>query len=205
MEVDDARFDNSHISIHHNYSRDCQGFLEMTYKDVKAAPKYENFEIHHNISDDYQNFILLWQGAGFRIENNTIIRRKRNTNDKGVFNITQANSKNLIRNNIIVVEKNILVFFDGKKQKTANTIIKNNLYFAASDSLVFGSEGPGDNPIFDDPEFVNYSKASAPADYYIKKGSSAIDKGINLNYKIDFTAAFIPSGNGVDIGAFEYR
>lgn len=205
MEVDDARFDKSHVSIHHNYSRDCQGFLEMTFKDVKTAPKYENFEIHHNISDDYQNFILLWQGANFRIDHNTILRRKRNSNDKGVFNITETDSRNMIRNNIIVVEKNIPVFFDGKRQRTANSTIKNNLYFAASDSLIFGSEGPGESPVFGNPDFVNYKTAATPADYSIKKGSAAIDKGMNLDYTIDFKGTSIPAQERVDIGAFEHK
>lgn len=205
IEVDDARFEKSHISIHHNYTRDCQGFLEITYKDVKTAPKYENFLIHHNISDDYQNFILLWQGANFKIENNTIIRRKRNSNDKGVFNITQLDSKNLIRNNIIVVEKNIQIFFVGKKQRNANTIIQNNLYYAASGSLDFGSEEPGSSPVYGNPNFINYATASVTDDYSIKSGSMAIDRGMKSGHLIDFMGTSIPQKSGVDIGAFEFK
>jgi hypothetical protein len=204
FEVDDARYEKLHISIHHNYTRDCQGFLEITYKDVMTAPKYENFEIHHNISDDFQNFILLWQGAGFRIENNTIVRRKRNTNDKGVFNITGSDSRNLIRNNIIVVEKNIEVFFSGKKSRETNTIVQNNLFFAANDSLIIGYEGYGENPVFGNPLFVNYSGAASANDYALRYNSPAINKGLNLNYLTDFTGTDITQEGRADIGAFEF-
>src|SRR5690606_39107104 len=57
IEIDDARVNKSNISIHHNYTRDCQGFLEVTWTDVQKNPEYKNFRIHHNISDDYQQFV----------------------------------------------------------------------------------------------------------------------------------------------------
>jgi hypothetical protein len=204
FEVDDARYEKSHISIHHNYTRDCQGFLEITYKDVMTAPKYENFHIHHNISDDFQNFILLWQGADFRIENNTIVRRKRNSNDRGVFNITQSDSRNKIRNNIIVVEKNIEVFFSGKISHETNTIVQNNLFFAASGSLVIGSEGYGDNPVIGNPLFEKYEEASSPGDYALRFNSPAINKGLNLDNMTDFEGTVFPHDGKADIGAFEF-
>jgi hypothetical protein len=62
--------------------------------------EYRGFRIHHNVSDDFQQFIALWRGAEWRIEHNTIIRRRVNANEWGVFNITQNDSKNLVRNNI---------------------------------------------------------------------------------------------------------
>ena len=33
--IDDARYPKSHIHIHHNYSRDNQGFIEVTKADVE--------------------------------------------------------------------------------------------------------------------------------------------------------------------------
>ncbi len=206
MEIDDARFDKSHITIHHNYTRDCQGFLEVTWSDVKARPDYEGFIIHHNISDDYQQFLALWRGTGCRIENNTIIRRKVNANDWGVFNITQDHSHNLIRNNLIVVEKDIPIFNTGlKTPHDPENIISHNLYYAASGNLVMGREGPGDDPVYGSPLLVNYSRPRSSGDYRPTTRSCAIDRGMDLGYLTDFRDHHVPSGSAPDIGAFEFN
>jgi len=206
IEIDDARVPKSNISIHHNYSKDCQGFIEVTWTDLAQNPPYTGFEIHHNVSDDYQQFIVLWCGAGCRIENNTILRRKVNVNDWGVFNITQYDSKNLIRNNIVVVEKEVVIFNlgrDGNAQP--NNIIENNLYFAASGDLNIGLEGPGESAIIGDPMFLNYSPGDKASDFSISELSPAINKGLDLGYEFDFLGTNIPQDNIPDIGAFEYK
>ncbi|MGD9556363.1 MAG: choice-of-anchor Q domain-containing protein [Mangrovibacterium sp.] len=206
IEIDDARIGKSNISIHHNYTRDCQGFLEVTWTDVRQNPPYRSFEIHHNISDDFQQFIALWRGADCRIENNTVVRRKKNVNDWGVFNITQDHAKNLIRNNIIVVENGIVVFNVGKNGNAQPVSqISNNLYFTASGALNMGKEGPGTMPVFGDPEFVNYGGGSATEDFLITRESPAIDKGTDLGYEKDFSNREIPQGKSPDIGAFEFK
>jgi hypothetical protein len=204
FEIDDARYDKSDIAIHHNYTRDCQGFLEVTWTDVKQKPAYKEFRIHHNVSDDYQQFIALWRGEGCRIENNTIIRRKVNANEWGVFNITQLASHNLIRNNIIVVESDVVVFNVGRKGVAKpETIISNNLYFAAKGKLNMGKEGPGDWARFENPLFRNYEHAKNPEDFSISSKSPAVDAGINLGYQEDFGRTKIPQNSKTDIGAFE--
>ena len=205
IEIDDARYPKSNISIHHNYSRDCQGFIEVTWTDVAQNPPYLNFSIHHNVSDDYQQFIAMWRGANFSIENNTIIRRKKNVNDWGVFNITQYNSKNLIRNNIVVVENDIVVFNLGiLGNAQPNNIIENNLYWAASGELNIGLEESGSKAIFSNPKFLNYSNANKASDFSLSENSPAIDKGLNLGYLIDFNDITIPQNLLPDIGAFEF-
>lgn len=206
IEIDDARYNKSDISIHHNYTRDCQGFLEVTWTDVKQKPSYKNFKIHHNISDDYQQFIALWQGEGCRIENNTIIRRKVNANEWGVFNITQLNGHNLIRNNIVVTENNVVVFNLGRKGNARpKNIISNNLFFAAKGQLTMGREGPGDFARFENPLFKNYKHGTNAYDFAILKNSSAIDNGVDLGYDKDFAGTKIPIGAAPDIGAFEFH
>lgn len=178
MEIDDARNEKSHIEIHHNYTRDCQGFLEVTWTDVKQNPAYKNFRIHHNVSDDYQQFIALWRGEGCYIEQNTIIRRKVNANDWGVFNITQRNARNTIRNNIIVTEKGVTIFNVGRKGTAKpNDMISGNLYFAASGQLEMGKEGPGDAALITDPMFVNYAHAQRAEDFRLSKSSPAAGLG----------------------------
>lgn len=161
IEIDDARINKFNINIHHNYSRDNQGFLEVTWTDVKQNPEYEGFHIHHNVSDDFQQFIALWCGKKCCFEYNTVIRRKKNANDWGVFNIASNYSENIIRNNIIVTEKDIPVFLVGSRNDMIpDTKIYNNLYWAADRNEGkpdFGYEGPGEDYIIADPQFVNYS------------------------------------------------
>lgn len=129
FEIDDARYDKSDISIHDNETRDNQGFLEVTWTDVKKNPGYRNFHIYRNVSDDYQQFIALWRGEGCRIEDNTIIRRKVNANDWGVFNITQNHSHNIVRGNIVDTAAGVVVFKYGRKGTAIpETIISNNRY-----------------------------------------------------------------------------
>jgi hypothetical protein len=206
FEIDDARFDKSNISIHHNYTRDNQGFLEVTWSDVKSHPDYRDFEIHHNVSDDYQQFVALWNGKNCKIDNNTIIRRKVNANDWGVFNITQDHSRNKIRNNIIITEKKIQVFNVGlNMQKNPENIIENNLFHAVTGELVIGDEGPGESPVFADPLFKNYQEGSTALDYSITKDSPAQSGGLELGYEYDFRDISIPQQNTPAIGAFELK
>jgi len=206
IEIDDARNPKANISIHHNYTRDCQGFLEVTWSDVLSSPTYVDFQIHHNVSDDYQEFVAMWRGANCRIENNTIIRRKKNANDWGVFNITQANGKNQIKNNIVVVERDIVIFNLGKNGTSRPyNIIENNLYYAASGALNIGLEGPGEPFIIGDPLFKNYQRGEEASDFSITAGSPAHNKGIDLGYMLDFINTAIPQENVPDIGAFEYK
>lgn len=205
MEIDDARNPKSNISIHHNYTRDCQGFLEVTWTDVLQNPPYKNFEIHHNVSDDYQQFVALWCGSACKIENNTIIRRKKNVNDWGVFNITGNNAQNYIRNNIVVVEKDIVIFNVGKNETaTPKNIIANNLYYAASGALNIGKEGPGENAVFNDPKLLNYGVGLQAIDFSINSESAARNSGLELGYAEDFVKTTIPQEDRADIGAFEF-
>jgi len=205
FEIDDARYPKSDIKIHHNYTRDCQGFLEVTWTDVLSNPDYINFHIYYNISDDYQAFTAVWCGKNFRIENNTIVRRKINANDWGVFNITGTDTHNMIRNNIIITEQNIPIYNTGIRNITKpNNIIENNLYFAASGYINLGKEGPGSGLIHNDPLLANYGRLQYPEDFAISKGSPAIDQGQNLGYTNDFFDNPVPVGSAPDIGAIEY-
>jgi len=205
IEIDDGRVPKSNIEIHHNYTRDNQGFIEVTWTDVVQNPPYTDFSIHHNVCDDYQQFIALWTGSGCRIENNTIIRRKRNVCDWGIFNMTQYNGKNFVRNNLVIVENDIVIFPGGSQQTSqANSIISNNIFFAASGELNIGMEGPGQNSINSDPLLLNYSNAQGAEDFNITASSPAINSGLNLGYNLDFIGTPIPKGGLPDIGAFEF-
>ena len=85
IEIDDARVAKNRISIHHNYSRDNQGFIEVTWSDLARNPSYRGFKIHHNVSDDFQQFIALWRGAESRT---TPSFAARSTPTNGAFSIS---------------------------------------------------------------------------------------------------------------------
>lgn len=82
-----------------------------------------------------------------------------------------------------------------------NVIVENNLlynYKADADD----SEVTGSNFVEGDPLFVN----PAAADFHLKAGSPAIDKGSATNAPAtDFDGTARPQGQSIDIGAFEYK
>jgi hypothetical protein len=86
-----------------------------------------------------------------------------------------------VRNNIIVVEKGVVIFNVGRKgtAKPA-TLISGNLYFSANGPLEMGKEGPGDSSIIADPLFVNYSNALKPSDFALSGRSPAICKDVTI-------------------------
>lgn len=205
IEIDDGRVPKSNIEIHHNYTRDNQGFIEVTWSDLVQNPPYTDFSIHHNVSDDYQQFLALWTGSGCKIENNTVIRRKINATEWGVFNMTQYDGKNYVRNNLVIVEKGIEIFPGGSQQTSnANSIISNNVFFAASGELNIGMEGPGANSINSDPLLLNYIGAQGPEDFKLTASSPAVNSGLDLGYNLDFSGSSIPNAGTQDIGAFEF-
>lgn len=125
IEIDDGRVSKYDIAIHHNFSQGNQGFLEVTYKDVVEAPVYNGLHVYDNISDDYQSFLLLWQGCGALIEHNTIVRRRRNGNEQGVFRIMQPESRNCLRRNLIVTAEGVTVC---RNRSNAGSLMDENCY-----------------------------------------------------------------------------
>jgi hypothetical protein len=205
MEIDDARYDKSDITIDDNYTRDCQGFLEVTAHDLGRAA-YRDFRIHHNISDDYQQFTALWAGSHCSIDNNTIIRRKVNANDWGVFNIAGDNAFNKIRDNIIITDRGIRIFNAGlDRVHHPHSVVEHNLYYAVSGKLDMGLEGPGVSPVFANPLLVDLGGADKPDDFALTPASPAIGQGLDLGYHRDFSGATISRGIACDLGALEYR
>ncbi len=132
--------------------------------------------------------------------------RRVNANEWGVFNITQLNSRNLIRNNIVVTENDVVVFNLGRKGTARpDNIITNNLYFAAKGKLNMGKEGPGDSAMFENPLFKNYHHAVSAADFSISTESPALDAGLDVGYEKDFAGTKIPQNGKADVGAFECK
>lgn len=203
IEIDDERYDKTHIALHHNFTQDCQGFLEIVLNDVNKTkvPVYEGFNISYNVCDDYSAFCKIRGTKNCTIDNNTVIRRKKNSNEKGILVFKGNNTLNKVRNNIFVTTTDVPVFII---YDNPSPILQNNLYYSL-ETMTMGVIEPGISSITGDPCFVNLLSANSPNDFSVKRESPAVDKGINLGYKSDFLGNFVPQGNSVDIGAFETK
>jgi len=201
FEIDDGRYPKSNITISRNFTRDNCGFLETVFNDVVKNPDYHNWNISFNISDDYQAFVKLRFARNCMVDNNTIVRRKINATELGVFVLKGNQTSNKVRNNIIVTSGAVKIFNSVGKALPAS-IISNNLYYA-KDRLIMGDEGPGTNPYYASPLFQNIDGTRA-VDFAIRSNSPAVDKALRLAYQTDFAGKPIPSGGGYDIGAWEY-
>jgi hypothetical protein len=200
FEIDDGRYPKSHIRLSNNFTRDNCGFLETVFNDVYKNPDYKEWNISYNISDDFQAFVKLRFAKNCSVDNNTILRRKINATELGVFVLKGNSTLNKFRNNIIVTEKGVKIFnVVGKADP--GSIVSNNLFYAR-DTLVMGGEGPGMSPFFVDPLFKNIDGNRAD-DFFLFPNSPAIDKALDLGYKYDFSGKRIPIGKAYDLGARE--
>lgn len=201
FEIDDGRHVKSHITISHNYTRGNHGFLEVVFNDVVADPLYENFIITYNVADDYQSFVKLRKAKNCIVDNNTIVRRRKTSNEAGVFILKGNDLMNKFRNNIIVMASGVRVFaFNGG---APNITVQNNLFHSLGGAIDYGDGNQGISAITGDPLFVNSALGNDLADFALSMGSPAIDKGLNLGYSKDITGSTLL---GVpDLGAIEYK
>ncbi len=202
FEVDDGRYNKYNITLTHNFTRDNCGFLETVFDDVVANPLYKDWKIKFNVSDDYQAFVKLRFAQNCAVDNNTILRRKINANELGVFLLKGSGTGNKFRNNIVMTKYNVKVF-NVVGNYTPGSIIQNNHYFSVG-TLVMGNEGPGSNPKYGDAMFFSIAGQNA-TDFRILSTSPSKNTGLVLGYSNDHVGYPIPYGNYPDRGAFEYH
>ncbi len=196
--------DNIHdVNIHHNYSYGNEGFIESTRSATQPTGRAW---IAYNVSNDYQAFIMLWQGTGWRIENNTVLRiLPKNSVTDVVF--TFRESGNTIWNNIFVVNEGRKVFSDnGTKvynmDNWSGQNHHNNLYHSL-DGAQFDAAGVplGSGEGFADPLFVDFAKL----DLHLSPGSPAIAAGDANDFSTDHDGVRIPVNKAPDLGVYEFR
>jgi len=197
LEIDESSIPKENISIHHNYSVDNEGFLEIISGDIK------NVHVHHNISEDYQDFIFFWGGTDCIVEHNTVLSTKpKNSRVHVVFSFNTDNSV-IVRNNIFVLANGLQVFA-GDSVYQANKYDQphyNNIYFCIDGSVKDPVAKPlGKGELIDDPLFLDFNKR----DLHLNPGSPAVDAGAMNDNQSDFEGNTIPYGNAPDIGAYEY-
>lgn len=202
FEIDDGRYNKYNIVLTDNFTRGNCGFLEAVFDDVTPAPLYKDWKIKFNVSDDYQAFVKLRFAQNCAVDNNTVLRRKINSNELGVFLLKGNGTANKFRNNIIMTKYNVEVF-NVVGSYTPGSIIQNNHYYAVG-TLVMGNEGPGASPTYGDAKFANITGTNA-IDFSILATSPAKNTGLNLGYSYDFSGYPLYYGSAPDRGAFEYH
>jgi hypothetical protein len=197
LEIDVSEIPKENISIHHNYSVDNEGFLEIISGDIK------NVHVHHNISEDFQDFIFFWGGTDCIVEHNTVLATKpKNSRVHVVFSF-DTDSSVIVRNNIFVLANGLQVFA-GDSVYEANHYDQyhyNNIYYCIDGSVedpVAKALGKGEK--ITDPLFLDFDRR----DLHLNPGSPAIDAGLSVGTQSDFDGNKIPFGKGSDIGAYEY-
>lgn len=201
FEIDDGRYPKSHITISHNYTYGNHGFLEVVFNDVVPDPSYENFKITYNVADDYQSFVKLRKSKNCIVDNNTIVRRRKNSNEAGVFILKNNDIMDKFRNNIIVLASGVRVFaFNGAQPSIT---VQNNLFYSLGGPIDYGDGNEGTSAIMANPKFMDPGMGDNLTSFILKQESPAIDMGINLGYATDIM------GNAVsgipDIGAIESK
>jgi len=191
--------------IHHNYSEGNKGFSEF---GGSGGTIYNN-RIAYNVIVDNDRPLGFHLGGGFaaplknlRFENNTIVDRRDdgNSNSWKVWTALIFNGGSPTPE-MVIVRNNIFYLADYDKVTTTSSFTHyNNIYFFKGKDTSLGFPlGSGERVV--NPLFVDVSNGN----FHLLANSPAINKGANLDYKLDFDNKSVPVGPKPDIGAYEYR
>ena len=185
----------SNVSVHHNTVRDSNGFCEGGSNGGLAQ---SDLTFAYNLSVDNGSMYTLHNGGnGFAavfsavlFAHNTIV----NTTPTSTIFWTSRDATAgsiTVRNNIVVA--------GGARVYTRPGLLTHdhNLY------TVIGSLGltAGDGEVVADPRFVD----AAGGDFHLRADSPAIDVGAGTAlFVTDLDETPVPSGDGLDLGAFEF-
>ncbi|NUU05228.1 choice-of-anchor Q domain-containing protein [Leifsonia sp. C5G2] len=190
IEIEGFTYSKDNITIHHNYSRGSQGFLEVTETTSSGIT------VNENVSDDYQQFIA-WDTtttpSNYLAQNNTVIRSSDSSTlfDQYYYRVSGPSpsaSWISIQNNIFQTSGAFSFY---------NFPHDHNLFTPAV-SLSYAL-GAGD--IVANPAYVN----AANRDYRPVQTSPAVDNGTTPAVATDLAGNPVGVGLGADIGAFELQ
>jgi len=200
IEIEGFTNQKNNIYIHHNTSRNSQGFLEVTEtssSDVTLA---------YNLSDDYQHFLAFdttTRPNNYKVEHNTVIRTR---SDQAITVFATLYYREVVaspssswlnvRNNIFYTPA-AKVFRGTYSYSDFNYPHSNNLFYDGSSDPTGYGLGSGDlNAV---PQFVSSS------DFRLTGASPAINAGAGLGYTFDLDGNGVPYGGAPDMGAYEYQ
>lgn len=209
IEVE-GHFYNTHdpiteVDVHHNFSRDNEGFGEVDVSDPS------NVRFSYNYSDDYQHFWgfatnqYLTMGTGWVFDHNTVVKRNREIGY--VFNTETYFGTTPPSYDFSTWTNNVFLLASGKALQPENDEPRNhNVYWSsrglsASALLGAGSYGTGD--VAAPPELAD----SDPSDPHLRATSPAVGAGTTPSplYAGDIDGKPVPGTGATDAGASQLQ
>ena len=181
--------------VHHNWTSNNKGFLE-----VGGGSANDNI-VAYNLSINNGRFSILHLTGdfssnvqNFRIENNTIVETGNPEPGWVIFGFGGDPDPGTftLRNNLIAANN-----FQAVSNKSAFTHDHNMYFLTGGTELGFSAEP---SELLANPLFVD----DATANFRLQPASPAIDRGIDLNYVLDFDNQPVFSGAAPDLGAYEH-
>lgn len=211
IELDARELPKDNIYVHHNRTRDNQGFLEI----IEGSASVKNLRVAYNVVNDYQQFLRLssTEIEDCRVENNTVMIRESflipTMIDLSWFGTTGIGRPFGTRDltSILTYRNNIFFLLDRNRVSPYGDFPHDhNIYWRSHDKAIrawalLGADaelGVGDQ--IADPKFVD----RAGGDFRLQPNSPAIGAGISLGYSEDVDGNPVPA-NAPDIGAYQYQ
>ena len=211
IELDARDLPKDNISVHHNRTRDNQGFLEI----VEGSASVKNLRVAYNVVNDYQQFLRLssTEIENCRVENNTVMIRESflipSMFDFSWFGTTGIGKSYGTRDpaSILTYRNNIFYLLGNDRVSPYGDFPHDhNIYWRPRDKAMRGwallgadaELGEGDR--IADPKFVNL----AEGDFRLQPDSPAIGAGVALGYSEDVDGNPVPADSR-DIGAYQYQ
>ncbi len=209
FEIYAGERDVSNNLVHHNWSQENQGFLEVGGVNNY---KVENNEFYYDVSvNDYRRLVTIHlsgtfaiQAKNFKFYNNTMVENKDYFKLDGSENLTSGyiGISSHTDASILTLYNNIFYLNDfWNIYNEANGPITHdyNIFYLMNPKTVVGFGLSGNERVVD-PKFVDVVNKN----FHLLDGSPAIDAGMNLGYDLDFDEHQVPQGMAPDIGAYEY-
>jgi len=192
----------SEVNIHHNFSYNNCGFLEIATTSGNCKGTVENTKIYNNISID-----SAWMGF-FQV-NNTDFENLHYYNNTNVHHKSSENAGTLW-----IIFNETSSGMTGGELVPGTVFLTNNLYifddFVPLTEPMDTAFGQKTNLIIytdnQDPKVVNV-KGTSFEDFFLTKDSPAVDAGSTVSGNtLDFVHNIVPNPGGItDIGAFEFN
>jgi hypothetical protein len=140
-----------------------------------------------------------FESENIDIVNNTSYQNSQSAVLEGEIFANTCNNVNIL-NNIMYAKTNEPANQNTSNYNNTNVNYDYNLYFNTNNIIITGA-----HDVQLDPRFVNASLDFYSANFHLLSNSGAIDNGTTANAPIvDFENHPRPSGNGFDIGAYEF-